>query len=48
LQPLQADFLKNAHYCAKICEELRERKPFAEAQRKLQETINDALDITDL
>jgi hypothetical protein len=27
---------------------LRERKPFAEAQRKLQETINDALDITDL
>lgn len=47
LQPLQKECLENACYCLKICEEMREGKPFAEAQRKLQEVIKDALDITD-
>ena len=47
LQPMQAEFLKNARYCAKICEEPREGKAFTEAQRRLEKDIEDALDIPD-
>ena len=47
LQPLQAEFLKNARYCATICEEKGRGKPFAEAQRKLDDVIRDALEITE-
>lgn len=45
IQPLQADFLENARYCAKICEEKRKGNAFGEARRNLEKQIEDALDI---
>lgn len=45
LQPLQEDFLKNARYCAKICQEKRNGKGFLEARRMLEQQIDDAVDI---
>jgi hypothetical protein len=45
LQGLQVDFLKNARYCAQICEEKHEGMAFTEARRRLEKQIEDALDI---
>jgi hypothetical protein len=45
IQPLQLEFLKDARCCVKICEEMHKGKAFPEAQRKLEQQIEDALDI---
>jgi hypothetical protein len=41
----QAQFLERAGQCREICNELRDGKPFPEAQQLLDEQIKDALDL---
>jgi hypothetical protein len=48
LQPLQEEFLKNARYCARICEEKHRGEPFTDAQRRLEKAIEEALDLEPL
>jgi hypothetical protein len=45
LSRLQAQFLERAGQCREICNELRDGKPFPEAQQLLDEQIKDALDL---